>query len=105
MAVPIIETRGARISYLVEGNGPPVLLVQGAGLVGEGWRPQIDGLGDRFTLVTFDNQGIGASTLPPGRRTIEDMAQMPWRWSTRWGLSGSTSQDTRWAASSHRKLR
>jgi len=73
--VPVIETAGLRISYLVEGHGPPVLLVQGAGLVGEGWRPQIDGLGDRFTLVAFDNRGIGASTLLPGRLTIEDMAQ------------------------------
>jgi aminoacrylate hydrolase len=79
-----LQTRaadGATIAYLCEGAGPAVLLVQGAGIVGEGWRPQIDGLRDRFTLVTPDNRGIGGSMLAPrvaGERaaplTIEQMA-------------------------------
>ena len=72
--VPVLQIAGARLSYLVEGAGPPLVLVQGAGVVGEGWRPQIEGLRDRFTLITLDNRGIGASTPPRGRLTIEDMA-------------------------------
>jgi 3-oxoadipate enol-lactonase len=72
--VPILQTSTGRLSYLVEGSGPPVLLVQGAGIVGEGWRPQFDELRDRFTVITLDNRGIGASTLPAEPLTIERMA-------------------------------
>jgi pimeloyl-ACP methyl ester carboxylesterase len=54
----VVNTGGATLQYLRTGEGPPVLLIQGVGVVGEGWRPQIDGLADRFTLVSFDNRGI-----------------------------------------------
>ncbi|HXW07143.1 MAG TPA: alpha/beta fold hydrolase [Vicinamibacterales bacterium] len=69
-----IDRGGARIHYQAAGHGPAVLLIQGVGLVGEGWRPQIEGLRDRFTLVAPDNRGIGRSVAPAGRLTIEDMA-------------------------------
>jgi pimeloyl-ACP methyl ester carboxylesterase len=72
--VPLIDTPGARVHYCAEGHGPAVLLIQGVGLVGEGWRPQIDGLRDRFRLVSPDNRGIGRSAVRDGRITIEDMA-------------------------------
>lgn len=72
--MPFIESRGTRLHYLVEGEGPPVLMVQGAGIIGEGWRPQIDALRSRFTVVAFDNRGTGRSSRPRGRLTIEDMA-------------------------------
>jgi 3-oxoadipate enol-lactonase len=72
--VPTVTTRGATVAYLIEGSGPAVLLLQGVGLVGEGWRPQIDGLRDRFTLVAPDNRGIGGSAILDGRLTIEAMA-------------------------------
>jgi pimeloyl-ACP methyl ester carboxylesterase len=69
-----INTASSHIHYSVEGNGPVVLLLQGVGLVGEGWRPQINGLRNRFTLVAPDNRGIGRSSARNGRITIEDMA-------------------------------
>ena len=71
--MPVIDTAGARIYYTREGTGPPVLLVQGVGVIGHGWKPQVDGLRDAFTLITIDNRGIGRSTsaAPP---TIEQMA-------------------------------
>jgi aminoacrylate hydrolase len=73
--MPATDTTGARISYASRGKGPAVLLIQGIGLVGEGWRPQVDGLADRFQLLTFDNRGIGASTMVSGGPlTIEGMA-------------------------------
>lgn len=72
--MPSIETRGAVIHYAVEGDGPPVLMIQGAGVIGEGWRPQIEALRARFRVVTFDNRGLGRSTLPAGTLTIEAMA-------------------------------
>jgi aminoacrylate hydrolase len=73
--MPILTRSDVRIAYDVTGNGPPVLLVQGAGVCGEGWRPQVDALAGRFTLITFDNRGFGRSSMPAGRLTIEDMAE------------------------------
>jgi pimeloyl-ACP methyl ester carboxylesterase len=72
--MPFLDTPTARLHYTREGNGPPVLLVQGIGVVGEGWRPQIDGLSKAFTTVAFDNRGFGRSTIGEGTLSIEAMA-------------------------------
>jgi aminoacrylate hydrolase len=72
--MPVIHNRGALVQYQRTGQGPAVLLIQGVGTIGEGWRPQIDGLSDRFTLISIDNRGIGASRILGGRLTVEDMA-------------------------------
>lgn len=69
-----LECAGASLQYFRAGSGPPVLLIQGVGAIGEAWRPQIDALADRFSLVWFDNRGIGGSQVRDGRVTIEDMA-------------------------------
>lgn len=74
--MPIIETSGARLSYARIGEGPPVLFVQGVGIVGEGWRPQVDDLKKDFSCFTFDNRGIGGSTiLGPHPLSVEAMAE------------------------------
>src|SRR5262245_39113444 len=72
--MPTLDTHGATLHYTREGQGTPVLLVQGVGIVGEGWRPQIDALANVFTVVAFDNRGFGKSTMRDGTLTIEDMA-------------------------------
>jgi pimeloyl-ACP methyl ester carboxylesterase len=59
----ITRPDGAVIAHKAQGTGPPVLLIQGVGVVGDGWRPQVDGLADRFTCITFDNRGMGRSTV------------------------------------------
>jgi aminoacrylate hydrolase len=69
-----VEAPGARVAYVREGEGPAVLLIQGVGLVGNGWLPQVKGLSNRFTIITFDNPGIGGSELRNGELTIESMA-------------------------------
>lgn len=74
--MPIIETSGARLSYARVGEGPAVLFVQGVGIVGEGWRPQVDALKAEFTCFSFDNRGIGGSTiLGPHPLSVEAMAE------------------------------
>jgi aminoacrylate hydrolase len=65
---------GARITYSATGRGPAVLMIQGVGAVGGAWRPQIDGLADRFEMVAFDNRGIDGLPVEPGSVTIENMA-------------------------------
>ena len=69
-----LELPSAILSYRRTGSGPVVLFIQGAGLVGEGWRPQVDGLRDRYTAISFDNRGIGGSEIRSGKLTIEAMA-------------------------------
>jgi aminoacrylate hydrolase len=69
-----LEVPSAQLSYRRAGDGPGVLFIQGVGVIGDGWRPQIDGLGDRYTTISFDNRGLGASTLGTAPLTVEAMA-------------------------------
>jgi aminoacrylate hydrolase len=72
--VPVLERAGARIHYSTAGTGPEVLLIQGVGVIGEGWRPQVSALERSFTTISIDNRGIGRSTLGSGVLSIEQMA-------------------------------
>ena len=71
--VPTLDRPAAHIHYSREGDGPAVILVQGVGVAGNGWKPQVDALRDRYSLITIDNRGIGHSRAD-GALTIEDMA-------------------------------
>jgi 3-oxoadipate enol-lactonase len=69
-----LQTQDATIHYIREGTGTPLILLQGAGVVGEGWRPQIDALRQHHVIVAPDNRGIGQSTYRASTLTIADMA-------------------------------
>jgi pimeloyl-ACP methyl ester carboxylesterase len=56
-----VEHRGCRLAYDVRGEGPPVLFIQGTAIHGDGWKPQIDGLRDRYACLSFDNRGMSRS--------------------------------------------
>jgi len=66
---------GAVLHYEVVGDGPAVLLVQGVGVAGSGWRPQMDGLADRYRLLAWDHRGLGRSTMGRDPLTIERMGK------------------------------
>ena len=72
-----VEHRGCRLSYRVAGNdgGEPVLLIQGVGVHGDGWRPQVDGLAGRCRCLSFDNRGMGLSQPMGTPLTVEQMAE------------------------------
>ncbi len=72
--MPFVDANGVRLNYTLSGNGPAVRLLQGAGVVCEGWRPQIDALAGKFTVIAPDNRGFGASSRGTGPLTIEAMA-------------------------------
>jgi pimeloyl-ACP methyl ester carboxylesterase len=61
-------------AYRVRGAGPPVVFVQGVGLHGEGWAPQIDVLCERHACLSFDHRGLGASQPRGGAVTVERLA-------------------------------
>jgi pimeloyl-ACP methyl ester carboxylesterase len=69
-----VEHRGCRLAYWTLGDGPPVLFVQGVGVHGCGWRPQVGGLADHFRCVWFDNRGIGLSQPTGAPLTADQMA-------------------------------
>src|SRR5262245_66574340 len=70
-----LEHRGCRLAYDLRGDGPPVLLIQGVGVHGDGWVPQTDALASKFRCVTFDNRGMGRSVPAGGAITVEQMAE------------------------------
>jgi len=69
------EHRGCRLAYRLVGEGPPVLFIQGSGVHGSGWGPQIEGLSPRYQCLSFDNRGIGESQPRGAAITVEQMAE------------------------------
>ena len=63
-----------RIAWERHGSGPPLLLIHGLGYARWGWEPVLPGLAERFSVVSFDNRGIGESDAPPGPYTAAQMA-------------------------------
>ncbi|MBF0673358.1 MAG: alpha/beta hydrolase [Salinibacterium sp.] len=57
------------------GEGPTLLLIQGAGAAKEAWMPIIQRISDRVSCVTFDNRGVGKAPDAPTNLTIEDLAR------------------------------
>lgn len=71
----VIAHRGCPIAYDVRGIGPPVLLIQGVGVRGNGWRPQTDELSTRYSCLSFDGRGIGRSQPAGAAITVAQMAE------------------------------
>jgi pimeloyl-ACP methyl ester carboxylesterase len=69
-----IKVGDTELHYVRQGSGPLVLLIQGVGVAGGGWRPQVDALAAEFTTVAFDNRGIGRSPAGRAPLTIARMA-------------------------------
>ena len=67
--------QGRQLAYSVEGKGPPVLLIQGAGVGGSAWAPQVQELARNYQCFTFDNPGIGQSQSMGKDLSIEGMAE------------------------------
>ncbi|HWV57270.1 MAG TPA: alpha/beta hydrolase [Longimicrobiales bacterium] len=75
MATSFVENGTSRIAYTVVGSGPPILFIQGIGLHGAGWKPQVDELSATHTCVYFDNAGVGGSQPLVGQLSIRRMAE------------------------------
>src|SRR6185436_1716378 len=70
-----VEFHGCHLSYSLEGDGPPVILIQGVGVCGAGWQPQVRTLRSSFQCLTFDNRGIGDSQPAGAAITVPQMAE------------------------------
>jgi pimeloyl-ACP methyl ester carboxylesterase len=72
--VSIAPSDGVDLYYERGGAGPPVLLVMGLGMNATGWWRTIPVLARRFTVLSFDNRGVGRSGRPPGPYSMAQMA-------------------------------
>lgn len=71
-----VEAGQGRIGYRAVGTGSPVVLVMGLSGTMDAWSPSfVDALAaGGHRVVTFDNEGIGRTTLGRGTLTIRRMA-------------------------------
>ncbi|MCP3139669.1 alpha/beta fold hydrolase [Pyxidicoccus xibeiensis] len=67
--------RGCNLSWLVEGDGAPVVLIQGSGVGANGWRPQLSALAPRFQCLCFDNRAYGRSVPSAEPLSLDLMAE------------------------------
>jgi 3-oxoadipate enol-lactonase len=67
---------GTRLHYIVEGSGPPLVLVGGrtSNIEGAWWR-YIPALAPRFKVIALDNRGTGASDKPETPYSMPLMAE------------------------------
>jgi aminoacrylate hydrolase len=72
--MPYLKRTEVDLYYELAGQGAPVLWIQGVGVCGECWRPQVSGLESRFQSLLFDNRGMGKSLPCRGPINIEAMA-------------------------------
>lgn len=59
----MIEANDVRLYHEVHGNGPPLVLIAGLASDSQSWLPVIAPLAKRFTVIVYDNRGVGR-TLP-----------------------------------------
>ena len=69
------EFEGCRFAYELRGSGPPIVFIQGVGVHGSGWQPQVASLCTDFTCLSFDNRGIGGSQPQSVPLSVEQMAR------------------------------
>lgn len=59
-----VKIEGKKIHYLTAGQGPAVVLLHGYTQTSRMWRPLIEKLKERFTVIAPDLPGIGDSDIP-----------------------------------------
>ena len=71
----VVRANGIEVAYERVGEGPPLVLVHGAGVDGRMWQPQLAALADEFTVVAWDEPGAGRSGDVPSDFGLTDYAQ------------------------------
>src|SRR5207245_2962267 len=71
-----VRVDGLRLGYRRAGSGEPLLLLHGALSDSREWRPQLEGLSDRFDVTAIDCLGCGRSDDPPRGFALGDYADL-----------------------------
>ena len=69
-----VLVNGVKLHYEIHGTGEPLLLIEGLGYASWSWFRQIEVLSDSYSVVSFDNRGVGKSDKPDIPYSIELMA-------------------------------
>lgn len=72
--MPFVDSRGATIYWEEAGSGEPMLMIMGLSFTHEMWFRVLPHLAS-FRTITFDNRGVGRSSVPPGPYSIVTMAE------------------------------
>ncbi len=70
-----IKLDEGRISYLTDGQGPPLLLLHSLGVSSDSWSKVIKPLAQSWSVYAWDMMGHGDSDKPPRNFLIEDYAR------------------------------
>jgi len=70
-----VKSNGIKIYYEKSGNGPYLVLIEGLGVATFLWEKQIPELSKHFTVIVYDNRGVGKSDKPAGPYSINMMAK------------------------------
>jgi len=81
-----IKLDEGRISYLTDGQGPPLLLLHSLGVSSESWSRVIKPLAQSYSVYAWDMMGHGDSDKPPRNFLVEDYARNLIHFSDRLGL-------------------
>ncbi len=60
----VAKIEGKKLHYLTAGQGPALIFLHGYTQTSRMWRPLIDKLKDKFTVIAPDLPGIGDSDIP-----------------------------------------
>ena len=62
--MPKVHLKDVTIHYLIEGSGPPLVLLHGLGNNSKSWIHQLEGLKKKYTVIAWDAPGYGQSSDP-----------------------------------------
>jgi pimeloyl-ACP methyl ester carboxylesterase len=72
--MPYLETEGTSTYYEIHGSGEALLLVAGLASDSQSWLPVVEDLARSFTVILFDNQGVGRTRPMDSYISISGMA-------------------------------
>lgn len=69
-----LQANGITLAYETHGSGEPLVLISGIGYDRWEWHKLAPGLAEHFTVITFDNRGVGQSDKPAGPYSAQMLA-------------------------------
>jgi pimeloyl-ACP methyl ester carboxylesterase len=72
--MPTVHVNGVRLYYETHGQGEALLLIAGIGYGTWLWAKQVPELSKYFSVITFDNRGVGRSDKPDSEYTVSLLA-------------------------------
>ena len=73
--MPTLRVRDLEMDYRIDGDGAEALvLVNGLADTKESWAAQVPAFADRYRVISYDNRGVGGTTVTPGPYTTAQMA-------------------------------